>query len=142
MLRILTAVVFWMAAMQAAEPPWFSHRLHAPIKMACTSCHSGAEKASRAGMPAASRCLTCHKSTMKLAPNARPFQPEYDNLPDYVRFSHAKHARGKVGCAECHGDVSLQDETGPANALNMHTCVECHTKWKATLACGICHSIR
>ena len=142
MWRSLAAVALWTAAVWAEAPPVFSHKLHAPIGLACTSCHAGAEKAARAGMPPASRCLFCHKGTLKLAANARPFKAEYDNLPDYVRFSHARHARGKVGCAECHGEVSRQDETEPANALNMKACVDCHTARKATVACGACHSIR
>lgn len=126
-----------------AEPAvWFSHKRHAPLGMACTSCHGGAEKSGRAGMPAAARCLLCHKATLKLAPNARPFQAEYDNLPDYVRFSHGRHARGKIGCAECHGDVNTQEQTEPARALNMKACVDCHAQHGAKVACGVCHSIR
>jgi hypothetical protein len=79
---------------------------------------------------------------LKLRANKRPFQAEYDNLPDYVRFSHARHARGKVGCVECHGEVSRQDETEPANSLNMPACIACHEQRKVTVACGVCHSVR
>jgi hypothetical protein len=142
MWRSLAALAFWAAGVRAATPPVFNHKLHAPIGLACTLCHSGAEKAARAGMPPASRCLVCHKGTLNLSANARPFRAEYDNLPDYVRFSHARHARGKVACKECHGDVSKQEQTEPANALNMHACVDCHTAHKATVACGVCHRIR
>jgi hypothetical protein len=142
MVRYLALIVLCLAVLRAEDPPVFSHKLHAPIRLACTLCHTGAEKAARAGMPAAAQCLTCHKSTMKLAPTARPFQPEYDNLPEYVRFSHARHARGKVPCAECHGDVGKQEQTEPANALNMYACVDCHTRKKASVACGVCHSVR
>jgi hypothetical protein len=138
----LTPALLWVAIACAETPPWFSHKLHAPIGLACTSCHAGAEKAARAGMPPASRCLSCHQGTFKLAPDSRPFQAEYDNLPDYVRFSHARHARGKVGCAECHGDVTRHDETEPANALNMNACMECHTRRKASVACGVCHKVK
>src|SRR5690348_7288587 len=94
--------IFLWAAIAQAEPPWFSHKLHAPIGMACTSCHAGAEKSARAGMPSAARCLTCHKGSFNLAPGSHPFHADYDNLPEYVHFSHAKHARGKIGCVECH----------------------------------------
>lgn len=142
MLRNLAGALLSMAMMLAAEPPWFSHKLHANVMGACTSCHRGAEKSARAGMPAASRCLACHKGTLQLRSNSHPFQAEYDNLPDYVRFSHARHARGKVPCQECHGDATRQDETEPSKALNMKTCMDCHTQWKASVACGACHSIR
>ena len=140
--RSLAAILLWTAVMRAESPPWFSHKLHAPIALVCTSCHAGAQKTARAGMPPASRCLTCHKGTMKLRANARPFRPEFDNLPDYVRFSHVRHARGKVGCTDCHGAVNNEEQTGPANALNMKACVDCHTERKVTVACGVCHSIR
>jgi len=147
-------LVFVMAAWAGDADPeiWFSHKRHAALKLECTYCHAGAKKAMRAGMPAAGRCLLCHKSMpasstalkrlVRLPAAARPFKAEYDNLPDYVRFSHAKHARGKTGCAECHGDMSQQEQTEPANALNMKACVDCHTLHKATTACGVCHSIR
>src|SRR5579883_1530299 len=140
MLKLIAALLT-LASAQAAELPWFSHKQHAPVAKVCTSCHAGAEKSARAGMPSGARCLTCHKGQFQLAATAR-FQSEYDNLPDYVRFSHVKHARGKVPCSECHGEVTLQDQTEPAKALNMKTCMDCHTKWKATVACGVCHSIR
>src|SRR5437764_13559674 len=97
-LRYMTLALFSIGA-RAESPPWFSHKLHAPIGMACTSCHAGAEKASRAGMPPAARCLACHKGALKLRANSRPFQAEYDNLPDYVRFSNMRHACGKIGFA-------------------------------------------
>jgi hypothetical protein len=142
MFKILGVALLWMAAMRAEEPPWFSHKLHAPIGMACTSCHTNAEKAKRAGMPSAARCLTCHKDVLKLAPGSRPFKAEYDTLPDYVRFSHARHVRRKIACIECHGDVTKQDETEPANAMNMKACMDCHTRHKAAVACGVCHSVR
>src|SRR5262249_47929032 len=138
---VVSALIF-MAALRADEPPWFSHKLHAPIGLACTSCHPGGEEAGRAGMPPASRCLAGHKDTLKLRPNARAVQAEDDNIPDYVGFSHARHARGKIKCVECHGEVNTQEQTGPANALNMKTCMDCHTARKATLACGVCHSVR
>jgi hypothetical protein len=133
-----------MIAAARAEPAelWYSHKRHAAMGTACTSCHAGAEKSARAGMPAAARCLVCHKGKLKLAAKVGRFAAEYDNLPDYVRFSHARHARGKIGCAECHGDVAAQDQTEPAQALNMKTCMDCHTQRRATIACGVCHSVR
>ena len=131
-------------AAACAQPPGvsYSHKRHAGLGKACTSCHAGAEKSARAGMPAAARCLACHKTGTKLEGKIGPFVAEYDTLPDYVRFSHARHARGKIGCTECHGDVGRQEQTEPALAMNMKACVDCHTLHRAKVACGICHSTR
>jgi hypothetical protein len=108
-----------------------------------------AERAARAGMPAAGRCLQCHKAMpestpalrklLGLAPTSRPFQAQYDNLPDYVIFSHAVHARGKIGCTVCHGKVTEQEQTEPANALNMKACFDCHEARGARTGCRLCH---
>jgi hypothetical protein len=106
----------------------FSHKRHAPLKLECTSCHAGAEKSVRAGMPPSSRCQFCHKSMAKAS-----LQAEYDNLPDYVIFSHARHA--KVGCAACHGGVE------PPPTFNMKVCVDCHKSRGAKVVCNVCHEL-
>ena len=151
-MRLVPLLLLALAAAAGDEPEeWFSHKRHAAFELACTHCHASAERAARAGMPAAGRCLECHRSLpettpalrrlRKLSPAARPFAPQYDNLPDYVIFSHARHARAKAGCAVCHGDVAAQDQTGPANALNMKACVDCHRERGASTACRLCHRV-
>ena len=153
-MRLLAGLLVMIATGRAGdvEPEaWFSHKRHAPLEMECASCHTTAAKASRAGLPAAGRCLVCHKAMtlrsptiqrlLKLPAKARPFQAQYDNLPEYVIFSHARHARGKIGCAECHGDVSAQEQMEPARALNMKACVDCHTAHGAKIVCKRCHDI-
>src|SRR6266542_643139 len=149
----LVGLVLLAAAAAAAEEPdeWFSHRRHAVLNLPCTYCHATAERAVRAGMPAAGRCLQCHKAMpqtsavlqrlRKLSPAARPFQAQYDNLPDYVIFSHARHARAKIACAVCHGNVTEQERTEPANALNMKACVDCHQAKGARTRCRLCHRL-
>lgn len=45
-----------------AQPIAFSHRLHAgELGVDCLYCHGGAEKSRRAGIPAASTCMNCHR---------------------------------------------------------------------------------
>jgi len=40
----------------------YSHRLHAgELAIPCLYCHSGAEKSRRAGIPAVSLCMNCHR---------------------------------------------------------------------------------
>ena len=44
------------------QPIAYSHRLHAgELSIDCQYCHSGAERSSFAGVPAASTCMNCHK---------------------------------------------------------------------------------
>jgi hypothetical protein len=48
---------------EPVQPIAFSHRLHAgEMQIACVYCHSGAERSPRAGIPAASVCMNCHRS--------------------------------------------------------------------------------
>lgn len=47
---------------EPVQPIAFSHRLHAgEMKIDCQYCHSGAERSRRAGIPAASVCMNCHR---------------------------------------------------------------------------------
>jgi hypothetical protein len=47
---------------QPAQPIAYSHRLHAgELAIPCLYCHSAAEKSRRAGIPAASVCMNCHR---------------------------------------------------------------------------------
>jgi hypothetical protein len=47
---------------EPVQPIAFSHRLHAgEMQIACVYCHSGAERSPRAGIPAASVCMNCHR---------------------------------------------------------------------------------
>ena len=149
---VLLLVAMTVPAAGGTEPEeWFNHKRHAALELPCAQCHTGAEKTRRAGMPVAGRCLLCHKAMTatspalrrlrKLSAAARPFRAQYDNLPDYVIFSHAWHARAKIGCAVCHGKVNEQEQTEPANALNMKACVDCHQAHGAKTACRLCHNL-
>src|SRR5262249_1560697 len=121
------------------------------LKLECTWCHAGALKFIRAGMPAAQRCQLCHKTMpastarlrklVQLPPAARPFHAEYDTLPDFVIFSHARHPRGNISCRECHGDVAQKDEMEPALAMNMKACIDCHEAKRAKVVCRLCHRL-
>jgi hypothetical protein len=79
---------------------------------------------------------------MTLAADARvtPEKPVYV-LPDFVFFSHAKHAAAKIGCEKCHGDVWRQASIQAVLAMKMAACVECHKAREATIACTKCHEL-
>jgi hypothetical protein len=44
------------------QPIAFCHQMHAgELQITCLYCHSGAERSSLAGIPAASTCMNCHR---------------------------------------------------------------------------------
>jgi Class III cytochrome C family. len=79
----------------------FSHKKHAPLKLRCISCHRDAERAALAGFPGMEQCKVCHTD---MAERTIPSRRVYE-LPDFVFFSHARHAVSKVECKSCHGNV-------------------------------------
>lgn len=113
---LVIALVFVFLVMGFAAPSWrlpmdhrgyeptqpiaFSHRLHAgELKIACLYCHGAAEQGRRAGVPAASTCMNCHRLVTapmvavqaedKLAqeekrPPNRIFSPELQKLYDHL----------------------------------------------------------
>lgn len=136
----------------APQPVPFSHKKHAPLKLACTHCHARAEKAEKAGFPAASQCMVCHVAVKRESPDvrrlatlprdARPFpSSRVWRIPDFVFFSHARHAAAKVECASCHGPVAERDEVQADPAPSMKFCVDCHKARQATITCTACHEL-
>lgn len=111
----------------AAGRPAFDHRLHARLKLACTSCHPTAETGTRAGLPGAESCVKCHPGGAAIP--ASPAHP----LPDFVFFSHARHHAAKIACESCHGDSRA--------AMKMAECVSCHRTNRASTSCTICHEL-
>ena len=130
----------------------FDHARHAALKRPCTDCHAGAASQARAGFPDASRCQVCHTPSAAQSPALRevagwkkehrpfPRQRVYRNR-DFVIFSHARHAAGKVDCAACHGDVASMSTITVFRDTSMKACVDCHTERKATLECNLCHDL-
>jgi len=135
----------------ASQPIPFSHKRHAALKVECAYCHQKAATAERAGFPAASKCMVCHREVAKdaeaierlatLAPDAAivPEKPLY-TLPDFVFFSHARH-KEKVGCATCHGNVWAGDAVKLHLSMKMKACVDCHKASHATETCTACHEL-
>ena len=134
------------------EPLPFSHKRHAGVKIECLYCHGAAVTGARAGFPAASKCLLCHREVAKNSPTIRrlaalaaetpivPPKPRYE-LPDFVIFSHARHKTGKIACDSCHGNLSAQDPVKPELGMKMKACIDCHKKHQATVNCTTCHEL-
>jgi len=130
-----------------AEP--FSHKRHAALKLQCVNCHAGAVTGERAGFPAASVCMSCHRTmatdkpeikrlaalpaTEKIVPNT----PVY-TLPGFVFFRHNRHL---IECGECHGDIWGLDQIQPRLQMKMSACVDCHRTKGAVETCTSCHEL-
>jgi len=133
MLRL--ALALSMAAAMVWGEPVFSHKTHAPLKMACTNCHAGAERKERAGFPPVAQCQGCHKDWSARIPSQRLYK-----VRDFVFFSHVAH-KEKTACAECHGDMWQQATVSLFRPVTMIACVECHKEKKATEVCNSCHEL-
>ncbi len=121
-----------------AQEGHFSHKKHAPLKLACTYCHATAEKEDRAGFPALATCKTCHTT---IADRKIPAQRIY-KVKDFVVFGHATHTAAKVACAACHGEIFTLDAIAkPARATTMIECVDCHKANRASVQCNLCHEL-
>ena len=115
----------------------FSHKKHAPLKLRCISCHQNAERAERAGFPGTKDCKVCHTG---MAERTIPSRLVYE-LPEFVFFSHGKHAVARIECKSCHGNVILRDTVEAEQPVRMKWCVDCHKQNKASAACNTCHEL-
>lgn len=138
---------------QPLQPVPFSHATHTAADkaaMPCQACHAAAEKGRRAGMPAASGCLDCHRHILAadahmlpLHAAANPDSPVYTGepvrwirkaaLPAYAYFNHAPHLAKGYGCERCHPDPDA------AEPFSMASCLECHRTEKMPTDCTQCH---
>lgn len=124
-----------LPAAVAPQPAAFSHRAHAPLK--CQECHPGSLTQARAGLPSAAKCAQCHRD-MKLP--ALDWVRVY-KLPDFVFFSHQRHARAAAECGACHGPVASRDVLMKEVSTSMDACMDCHRQRNASLACNVCHDL-
>ena len=136
----------------AGAPELFSHKRHAALKLECAYCHNSTATGDRAGFPAASACMTCHRGVaterpdiQRLAamPAAQPIVPNSPvyRLPDFIFFRHRQHVSRGIACATCHGDVWAQDRIQPVLQMKMKACVDCHQANHAAVTCTVCHEL-
>lgn len=136
----------------APQPVPFSHKAHAAAGTKCVDCHTTAENGIRAGLPEAARCMLCHRAVQSGSPaiatlrqHAAASRPvpwvRVYQLPDFVSFSHAKHAQAKVACNECHGPVETRDVLAKEVSTGMASCMNCHAQRKAAVTCNVCHEL-
>lgn len=146
-------------AAAGTQPIAFNHKVHAEQSVDCTTCHEGAERGERAGLPGKEVCMVCHQVAVgataeearlrALAEQGDELQwSRLTALPDHVYFSHRRHtSAGKIECSSCHGE--MEKATRPqlrAMHFSMRRCERCHAAHperegaaRATLDCASCH---
>src|SRR4051812_25506557 len=120
------------------QPIPFSHKLMAgDNKIPCLYCHTGADKARHAGIPALNVCMNCHTVVKGDSPYIQKVKQLFaagtpiewirvHELPDFVFFSHRPHIAKGVQCETCHGDVKKMERIEQAMPLSMGWCLDCH----------------
>jgi hypothetical protein len=143
---------FCATAALGEQPIPFPHNRHMSLGLACLDCHSTADQQAEAGMPSVRKCMLCHEKLAATKPDVQkvrqyaargveiPWERIYGFSPAaLVKFRHAPHYRGNIGCATCHGDVGKGTVAVLAVKHTMGTCLDCHRRNKATQDCAACH---
>jgi hypothetical protein len=135
----------------SAQPIAFSHRHHVTeVGLDCQLCHVYARRSPVAGIPSVETCVGCHAQVLSERPEIQKLLAFWENkepipwvrvhdLPDYARFSHKRHIRGGLACAECHGDVAQMEIALQVESLSMGWCVTCHKEREVSIDCLTCH---
>lgn len=140
------------------QPIRFDHQRHmdpAKGKAVCTDRHAGAEREVHEGLPSLQSCLLCHMKPQGDPPSDREhLVRKLANEPGvrfvqvtrnkgHVYFSHRAHvAITKIGCTECHGDVTQWTDAPDrpeVRLTSMNACMQCHRKRDASSSCSVCH---
>lgn len=152
LLLLGATALFWPASHQDnSQPIAFPHTAHAGrLGLACSFCHESATKGPRAGMPAVSKCVSCHQSIatdrpeiQKLLSYQQKGEPirwrRIHQVPDFIYFSHKRHISGGLDCAACHGAIKDMEEVRRVRSLQMGWCLSCHRSRGASIDCAACH---
>ena len=139
MVAVLAAILFTQARALAApsQPVAYSHQVHIQAGVQCLFCHSGALRASMAGIPTVEKCMGCHAviaadepEIQKVASYAAQTEAipwvRVNVQPDFVFFSHQPHLAASLSCESCHGDVSRMGVARPVVRMDMGWCLKCH----------------
>jgi hypothetical protein len=149
---IVCILVAEAAAAPSVQPIAYSHRQHIALGLQCLDCHSGADTGAAATLPSVRKCMLCHAKVAAAKPEIRKlaafaaskhevlWQRVYGfPLESLVKFQHAPHARARIVCATCHGDMTQASTAELLVKHNMGTCLSCHRQYKATEDCAACH---
>jgi hypothetical protein len=136
----------------AEQPVPFSHKLHLTFDMKCQECHPNPEPGDRMTLPAADKCMECHRTIGKDKPAMQKlaeFAKCKQTIPwvrvyvvsGWVFWNHRSHLEAGMKCEACHGEVGKMEVlTAATNVTSMAGCVDCHKKNEASTGCQYCHS--
>jgi len=136
----------------AEQPVPFSHKLHLTFDMKCQECHLNPEPGDRMTLPAADKCMECHRTIVKDKPAIQKlaeFAKSKQTIPwvrvyvvsGWVFWNHRSHLEAGMKCEACHGEVGKMEVlTAATNVTSMAGCVDCHKKNEASTGCQYCHS--
>ncbi len=96
--------------------------------------------------------MVCHEGVARTSPAIRRLAGLHKEggavewvriyrVPDYVFFSHGRHARAKVECESCHGPVARREALEKEKRTDMRSCMACHKARGASIACQVCHEL-
>jgi hypothetical protein len=135
------------------QPIAFSHKIHAgKVGLQCLFCHETAGTSDFAGVPPVEKCMSCHTNVATDRPEIQKLTRYWNRreamawnrvhrirVRNYVYFSHERHIKANVDCANCHGEVKYMDKIRQVRSLQMGWCVSCHRARKAPTDCVTCH---
>ncbi|MBI4564202.1 MAG: cytochrome c3 family protein [Planctomycetes bacterium] len=136
-------------------PRPFNHAAHLERGIDCMTCHEGAERDAKAGMPAVDTCMICHeeldqdpkkppeqKVAWFLDETGRPQWSWFTRQSEEIRFSHQAHAAAKVACLVCHEGIDKNTGLVPGMLQRMDSCVACHAATaRGKNECSTCHTV-
>jgi len=136
---VLAGILLTRAQALAApdQPIAYSHQVHIQAGVQCLFCHSGALRASMAGIPTVDKCMGCHAVIAVDEPEIQKVASysaqavaipwvRVNVQPDFVVFSHQPHLAAGLSCESCHGDVSRMSVARPVVRMDMGWCLKCH----------------
>jgi hypothetical protein len=141
-----------LAKTPAEQPVPFNHKLHLTFDMKCQECHPNPEPGDRMTLPAADKCMECHRTIVKDRPSIQKlaeFAKSRQTVPwvrvyvvsGWVFWNHRSHLEAGMKCEACHGEVGKMEVlTAATNVTTMAGCVDCHKKNEASTGCQYCHS--
>lgn len=144
----------WHTQRKAPEQPInYSHEIHVgKLGLECLFCHTTADKSTFAGVPPVETCMNCHVGVKTESPEIQKLTKYWNDkepvpwnrvhrirIRNHVYFSHERHVKKGIECAQCHGELGAMAKVRAVSSLKMGWCVSCHEAEGAPTDCLICH---
>ncbi len=143
---------YWTHYEEAPDQPIaFSHKKHVgELELECTVCHENVDRSIHASVPPVATCMSCHEGVATDKPEIQKLtkywldkEPipwaQVHKVKDHVYFTHKRHIKAGLDCANCHGEVAVMEKIRRVSSLKMGWCVDCHKSKNAPLDCYTCH---